>query len=93
MTRLLADAHRSRRMVEVCLRLDPDFPIVHLADCFDEAFRNWITGSNRGCWWSSGRKPVIGTGPIESSTCLARDSSLPGNTCRGHRQFSSHGAR
>jgi hypothetical protein len=30
--RLLADAHMSRRFVEACLRLQPDFPVIHLAD-------------------------------------------------------------
>lgn len=39
MTRLLADANLSRRMVEACLRLDPGFPIVHLAD--------WRKGQHR----------------------------------------------
>jgi len=38
-TGLLADAHLSRRMVEACLRLEPEFPIVHLAD--------WMRGSHR----------------------------------------------
>ena len=32
MSRLLADAHLSRRFVEACLRLQPRFPIIHLAD-------------------------------------------------------------
>lgn len=32
MTGLVADAHLSRRMVAACLRLEPGFPIVHLAD-------------------------------------------------------------
>lgn len=36
---LLADAHLSRRMVEACLRWDPEFPIVHLAD--------WMKGKHR----------------------------------------------
>jgi len=31
-SRLLADAHLSRRFVEGCLRLQPQFPIIHLAD-------------------------------------------------------------
>jgi hypothetical protein len=31
-TGLVADAHLSRRMVAACLRLEPGFPIVHLAD-------------------------------------------------------------
>ena len=39
MTRLLADANMSRRFVEVCLRLQPGFPIVHLAD--------WMEGKHR----------------------------------------------
>jgi len=30
-SRLLADAHLSRRFVEACLRLQPQFPIIHLA--------------------------------------------------------------
>jgi hypothetical protein len=38
-TGLLADAHLSRRMVEACLRLAPEFPIVHLAD--------WLKGKHR----------------------------------------------
>jgi hypothetical protein len=38
-TGLLADAHLSRRMVEACLRRDPEFPIVHLAD--------WMKGKHR----------------------------------------------
>jgi hypothetical protein len=33
--RLLADAHMSRRFVEACLRLQPSFPIVHIADWMD----------------------------------------------------------
>ena len=39
MIRLLADAHLSRRSVEACLRLEPDFPIVHIAD--------WMGGKHR----------------------------------------------
>ena len=35
MTRLLADAHMSRRFVDACLRLERGFPIVHLADWMD----------------------------------------------------------
>jgi hypothetical protein len=30
--RLLADAHMSRRFVQACLRLQPDFPLVHIVD-------------------------------------------------------------
>ena len=39
MTRLVADANLSRRCVEACLRLDREFPIVHLAD--------WMRGKHR----------------------------------------------
>ena len=35
MIRLLADAHLSRRCVQACLRLQPQFPIVHIADWMD----------------------------------------------------------
>ena len=35
MTRLLADAHISRRFIAACLRLEMHFPIVHLADWMD----------------------------------------------------------
>ena len=31
-SRLLADAHLSRHFVEACWRLQPQFPIIHLAD-------------------------------------------------------------
>jgi hypothetical protein len=37
--RLLADGHLSRRFVAACLRLERDFPIVHLAD--------WLGGKHR----------------------------------------------
>ena len=37
--RLLADGHMSRRFVAACLRLEPDFPIIHLAD--------WMEGRHR----------------------------------------------
>lgn len=33
--RLLADSHLSRRCVQACLRLQPQFPIVHIADWLD----------------------------------------------------------
>ena len=36
MSRLLADAHLSHRFVAACLRLQPHFPIIHLA--------NWLGG-------------------------------------------------
>ncbi len=39
MTRLLADGHMSRRFVAACLRLESDFPIIHLAD--------WMEGRHR----------------------------------------------
>lgn len=39
MNRLLADAHLSRRLVAACLRLQPDFPIIHIAD--------WLGGRHR----------------------------------------------
>ena len=39
MTRLLADANMSRRFVSACLRLEPHFPIAHLAD--------WLDGKHR----------------------------------------------
>jgi hypothetical protein len=39
-TRLVADAHMSRRFVEACLRLERHFPIVHLAD--------WMGGKHSG---------------------------------------------
>ena len=38
MMRLLADAHMSRRFVEACQRLQPRFPIIHLAD--------WMVGKH-----------------------------------------------
>jgi len=37
--RLVADGNTSRRFVTACLRLQSDFPIVHLAD--------WMDGKNR----------------------------------------------
>jgi hypothetical protein len=37
--RLVADANLSRRFVEACLRLDKEFPIVHLTD--------WMRGKHR----------------------------------------------
>ena len=40
MTRLLADAHMSRRFVAACLRLERHFPILHIAD--------WMDGRHRG---------------------------------------------
>ena len=39
MTRLLADAHMSRRFVAACLRLERHFPILHIADCMDGRHR------------------------------------------------------
>lgn len=39
MIRLLADANLSRRFVEACLRLDKDFPIIHIVD--------WQNGRHR----------------------------------------------
>ena len=39
MKQLVADANLSRRFVEACLRLDPNFPIVHIAD--------WLGGKHR----------------------------------------------
>lgn len=39
MTRLLADGHMSRRFVEAGLRLQPDLPIIHIAD--------WMDGKHR----------------------------------------------
>ncbi len=39
MIRLLADGHMSRRFVEACSRLQPDCPIIHLAD--------WMAGKHR----------------------------------------------
>jgi hypothetical protein len=38
-TRLLADGHMSRRFVEAGLRLQPDLPIIHIAD--------WMDGKHR----------------------------------------------
>jgi hypothetical protein len=38
-SRLVADSHMSRRFVGACLRLEPEFPIVHLAD--------WMQGRHR----------------------------------------------
>ena len=35
MTSLLADANMSRRFVAACLRLEPHFPILHIADWMD----------------------------------------------------------
>ena len=40
MSRLIADAHLSRRFVQACLRLDRHFPILHLAD--------WMNGKHCG---------------------------------------------
>ena len=40
MTRLVADAHMSRRFVAACLRLDRHFPLIHLAD--------WMEGKHCG---------------------------------------------
>jgi len=37
--RLLADAHMSRRFVKACLRLQAEFPIIHLADWMHEKYR------------------------------------------------------
>jgi len=37
--RLLADANLSRRFVAACLRLEPDFPIIHIADWMDGRHR------------------------------------------------------
>lgn len=39
MIRLVADANLSRRFVEACLRLDREFPIVHLADWMGGRYR------------------------------------------------------
>ena len=39
MTRLLADGNTSRRFVTACLRIQSDFPIVHIAD--------WMDGKHR----------------------------------------------
>jgi hypothetical protein len=39
MIRLLADANLSHKFVQACLRLDKDFPLVHLAD--------WMDGKHR----------------------------------------------
>lgn len=39
MIRLVADANLSQRFVEACLRLDKEFPMVHLAD--------WMGGKHR----------------------------------------------
>jgi hypothetical protein len=38
-SRLLADGNTSRRFVVACLRIEPDFPIVHIAD--------WVDGKHR----------------------------------------------
>jgi hypothetical protein len=38
-TRLLADAHLSHRFIQACLRLDPQFPIIHIS--------NWMGGKHR----------------------------------------------
>lgn len=35
MIRLLADSNLSRHFVQACLRLDPEFPIAHIADWLD----------------------------------------------------------
>ena len=40
MTRLLADAHMSRRFVAACLRLERHLPVLHIAD--------WMDGRHRG---------------------------------------------
>jgi hypothetical protein len=37
--RLLADANTSRRLVDACLRMEPDFPIIHIA--------TWMEGKHR----------------------------------------------
>ena len=39
MSRLLADGNTSRRFVTACLRIQSDFPIVHIAD--------WMEGKHR----------------------------------------------
>ena len=39
MNRLLADAHLSRRFVATCLRLQPDFRLIHIADWMDGRHR------------------------------------------------------
>ncbi len=39
MIRLLADANTSRRFIQACLRLDKEFPIIHIAD--------WMNGKHR----------------------------------------------
>ncbi len=39
MIRLLADSNLSHRFVEACLRLQKDFPVVHIAD--------WMSGKHR----------------------------------------------
>ena len=39
MSRLLADGNTSRRFVTACLRIQSDFPIVHIAD--------WMDGKHR----------------------------------------------
>jgi hypothetical protein len=37
--RLVADANLSRHFVEACLRLDKEFPVIHIAD--------WMSGKHR----------------------------------------------
>ena len=39
MTRLLADANMSHRFVAACIRLERDFPLLHIAD--------WMSGRHR----------------------------------------------
>jgi hypothetical protein len=35
----MADGHMSRRFIEACVRLEPNFPIIHIAD--------WLDGKHR----------------------------------------------
>lgn len=39
MIRLVADSHLSRRFIAACIRLDAQFPIIHVAD--------WLDGEHR----------------------------------------------
>ena len=39
MIRLLADGNTSRRFVDACLRLQRDFPVIHLADWMQGKYR------------------------------------------------------
>ena len=57
MIRLVADGNMSRRFVASCLRLQPDFPIIHLAD--------WLGGKHR-----ASKDPVLLTALRETALVI-----------------------